>query len=42
MTSQPCLQTIKIHIVSNISRSKSDQTEKFGQLRENNKRDIFI
>ena len=28
MTSRPCLQTITIQIVSNISRSKSDQTEK--------------
>ena len=37
MTSQPCLQTIAIHIVPNISRSKNNQTMKLGQLTEYNK-----
>ena len=30
--SQPDLQTIRIHILPNISRSKGNQTMKFGQL----------
>ena len=34
MTSQPGLQTIPIHIMSNISQSESNQTMKFGQLIE--------
>ena len=34
MTSQPGLQTIAIHILSNISQSKGNQTMKFGQLIE--------
>ena len=41
MTSQPGLQTIAIHILSNISQSKGNQTMKFDQLIEYNKRDIF-
>ena len=32
MTSKPGLQTIPIHILPNISQSKSNQTMKFGQL----------
>ena len=42
MTSQPGEQTIAIHILPNISRSKSNQTIKFGQLTEHNMRDIFV
>ena len=42
MTSQPVLQTITIHILSNISPSKGNQTMKFGQLIEHNKRDVFL
>ena len=40
MTSQPGLQTIPIHILPNISQSKGN--EKFGQLREHNKGNIFL
>ena len=36
MTSQPALQTVAIHILPNISQSK------FGQLKEHNKRNIFL
>ena len=42
MTSQPGLQTIAIHILPNISQSKGNQTMKFGQLIEYNKRNIFL
>ena len=42
MMSQPGQQTTTIHILSNISRSKSNQTMRFGQLIEYNKRNIFI
>ena len=42
MTSQPSLQAIPIHILPNISQNKGDQTMKFGQLKEHNKRNIFI
>ena len=42
MTSQLGLQTIAIHILSNISQSKGNQTMKFGQLIEYNKRNIFL
>ena len=42
MTSQPGLQTIAIHILSNISQSKGNQTMKFGQLIEYNKRNVFL
>ena len=42
MTSQPGLQTIPIHILPNISQSKDNQTMKFGQLIEYNKRNIFL
>ena len=34
MTSQPGLKTIAIHILPNISQTKSSQTMKFGQLIE--------
>ena len=33
MTSQPGKQTIAIHILLNISRSKNNQAMKFGQLK---------
>ena len=42
MTSQTGLETIAIHILSNISQSKGNQTMKFGQLIEYNKRNIFL
>ena len=42
MTSKPGLQTIAIHILSNISQNKGNQTMKFGQLIEYNKRNIFL
>ena len=42
MTSQPGQQTIVIHILPNISRSKGNQTMKFGQLIECNMRNIFL
>ena len=42
MTSQPGKQTIPIYILSNISRSKGNQTMKFGQLIEYNTRNIFV
>ena len=41
MTSQVGLQTFAIHILPNISHSKGNQTMKFGQLIEHNKRNIF-
>ena len=42
MTSQPGKQTIAIHIMSNISRIKDNQTMKFDQLIEYNMRNIFL
>ena len=42
MTSQRGQQTIAIHILLNISRSKSNQAMKFGQLIEYNMRNIFV
>ena len=42
MMSQPSLQTIAIHILANISRSKGIQTNNFGQLIEHNMRTIFL
>ena len=42
MTSEPGKQTIAIHILPNISRSKGNQTMKFGQLIEYNMRNIFL
>ena len=41
MTSQPGKETIAIHVLPNITRSKSNQTMKFGQLIEYNISDIF-
>ena len=42
MTSEPCEQTVVIHILPNIPRSKVNQTMKFGQLIEYNMRNIFL
>ena len=42
MTSQPGWQTIVIHILPYMSRSKGNQTMKFGQLIEFNMRNIFL
>ena len=42
MTSQRGQQTIAIHILLNISRSKSNQAMKFGQLIEYNVRSMFV
>ena len=42
MMSQPDEQTIAIHILPNISLSKSKQTIKSGQLIEYKKKNIFI
>ena len=42
ITSQPGYQTIVIHILTNISRSKGNQTNKLGQLIEYNMRNIFL
>ena len=42
MTSQPGQQTIGIHILPNISRTKDNQTMKFGQLIEYSMRNIFV
>ena len=41
MASQPGKQTIAIHILPNISRSKDNQTKKYGQLIECNIRNTF-
>ena len=40
--SQPGKQTIAMHMFPNISRSKDNQTNKFGQLIEYNMRIIFL
>ena len=42
MTLQPGYQTIVIHILPNISRSKGTQLMKFGQLIEYNMRNVFL
>ena len=42
MTSEPGKQTISIHILPNISRSKGNHTMKFGQSVEYNMRQIFL
>ena len=42
MTSQPGLQIIAIHILPNNSRSKDNQTMKFGQLIDYNIRNILV
>ena len=41
MMSQPGYQTIILHILPNISRSKGNQIMTFGQLIECNMRNIF-
>ena len=42
MTLQPGKQTIAIQILPSISRSKGNQTMKFGQLIEYNMKNIFL
>ena len=42
MTSQTGPETIAIHILPNISRSKGNQIMKFGQLIEYNMTSIFL
>ena len=42
MTSPPCQQRIRLHILLNISRIKGKQTMKFSQLIEYNHRNIFL
>ena len=42
MTSEPRKETITLHILPNISRTKGNQTRKFGQLIEYNMRNIFL
>ena len=42
MTSQPGKQLIAMHLLPNISRSRSSQTTKFGQLKKYNMRNIFV
>ena len=42
MTSQSGKQTIAMHTLNNISRSKGSQTMTFGQLIESNMRNIFL
>ena len=42
MSSQPGLKTVAIHLLPNISQIKGNQTKKFGQLIEYNKRNVFL
>ena len=42
MTSQPGKQTIVIYMLPNISRSKGNQTMKFGQVIECNMKNLFL
>ena len=42
MRSRPGWQTIVIHILPNILRSKGNKTMKFGQLIDYNMRNIFL
>ena len=42
MTTQPGKQIIAVHILSNISKSKGDETKKCGQLIEYNMKNIFL
>ena len=42
MTSQLVKQTIAIHILTNMSKSKGNQAMRFGQLIEYNMRNIFL
>ena len=40
--SQPDQQTVTIHILPNISRGKGNQAIKFGQVIEENKKNMFL
>ena len=42
MTSQPGKQTIAIYVLPNISKSKCNQTIKFGQLIEYHMKNVFL
>ena len=42
MTSKHGQQTVTTHVLPNISRSKGNQTIKFGQLLKYNKRKSFL
>ena len=42
MTSEPGLQTIAIHILPKLSRTKVNKTMKLGQSIEYNMRNIFL
>ena len=42
MTAHPRKQTVTIHILPNVSRSKGNQTMKFGQLIEYKMGNIFL
>ena len=42
MTSQPRKETIPIHLLPNSSRSKDNETLKFGQVIEYNMRNLFL
>ena len=42
MKSQSGYQTVTVKVLANISRSKGNQTMKFGQLVEYNMRNIFL
>ena len=42
MTPQPGEQTTEIHILTNISRSKDNQSTKFDRLIEYNLRNVFL
>ena len=42
MTSKPGQLAFAMHILSNISRSKTNQTMKFGQLLEYEMRNVFF
>ena len=41
MTSQPVQQRITVHILPNISQSKDKKVIKFGQIIENDKKNVF-
>ena len=42
MTSQPGLQAVALHILPSTSQNKGNETIKFGQLIEYNKRNNFL
>ena len=42
MTSQAGQEIVQIHILSNLSRSRGNQTMKFGQLIEYSMKNIFF